>query len=389
MNYKQYDASAKSFGKRPTLFAEGLVILLLSGISAVACESESRHVNSDSETKEIIEGDDRKTEQDGRLRSLIGELQLPSSVCTAFVSGPQEITTALHCIPNDESFPSAESFKNIVFVTASGASTQIAAAKVVNPKKDYLVLTTTTAFSDYLEQGEAKTQNIKLIGYDRTQSQSELFSSDCRIEQRIAGAGAFSHSCDTISGMSGSPMLEGNIVVGLHLGYQEKIDRNAALDLSQLADDPTDVRVLGISNEFGVHFRCREAICKAGPVKIPGLNPQWSGFIIGGPVGALINDHLAAQQKIDEMRRAGAQREADLLALKIQLDSYARDNKAKTDQLACESAKAGFLPALEALYNSFKVNIAACADDASCNNAWSSYKNASEAIYGSANGQCK
>jgi hypothetical protein len=53
------------------------------------------------------------------------------------------------------------------------------------------------------------------------------------------------------------PIIQNGKVVGIHLGYQEKVDRNVAFDLAKLWDEKVDVAAVGITDEclFDCHIR--------------------------------------------------------------------------------------------------------------------------------------
>gem|GEM_PF-3436531 len=353
-------------------------------LSWTGCKSSSTAGSSG--VKQVIGDNDLVPEQDQTLRATVGLLTLDKGVCTAFVTGKNEITTAAHCITEAKSLTDREYYRKLSFRTGTGVTTALSDVADVNAKQDRLVLTTVHSFDKVLNVGKAVGTRLKVVGYDSTPGKQDLYTNEgCKLEKRIPRSGVFTHSCDTIPGMSGAPMLEGNLVVGIHLGYQQAIDRNAAFDFDQINDTSTDVSIVGIANEFGPsHWRCRGC----GPIEIPGMNATWSGFILGGPVGALLNDRLAAQRKIEEMRAAGAQREAEILNAKLTIQDQANTLRNLQSSLTCEQARASFVPSLENLYQNFRTALENAPTDVEAGAAYNIYKAGFDATFASAKQVC-
>ena len=216
---------------------------LAVGTLAIACSSHSAKAPG-SEEKSIIGSNEFVVEQDSTLRQLVGRLSLADKSCTAFVTGTSEITTAAHCLQIKDEISSLK------FTSASGITTSITKIVELEPTKDRLILGTEESFQNSLAKGLIQGNSLKLVGYDSVKN--DLFTTvGCQFEKRISGSGSFSHSCDTIPGMSGSPILQNGRVVGIHLGYMEKIERNAAYEVALAGEKMTDVSVLGVTNEWG------------------------------------------------------------------------------------------------------------------------------------------
>lgn len=140
------------------------------------------------------------------------------------------------------------------FSTPAGKKSRISVIVEFEPRTDILKLRTTEKFDKLLGQGKIEGGSLKLVGYD--QSKGELFTNEnCKLEKKIGTTGGLAHSCDTIPGMSGSPILQNRKVVAIHLGYLEKLDRNAGFELSRASDKSATVEGLGVKNEWGVHVR--------------------------------------------------------------------------------------------------------------------------------------
>jgi len=137
--------------------------------------------------------------------------------------------------------------------------------------------------------------------------------------------------------------------------------------------------------DIGVHIR----IDPIPPITIPGMNPQWTGFLLGGPVGALINDRLEAQKRINEMRAANANAEAELLQLKLQLSDQGSQVAALKDQLQCQLAKDSVSSAMDALWQNFKTQIENCSGGSECNNVWEQYRSTTDALFNSSKAMCR
>ena len=54
--------------------------------------------------------------------------------------------------------------------------------------------------------------------------------------------GVLYHNCDADNGASGSPLIQGNFVVGMHLGYSPKYKSNVAINLGNLNNSEFDFR---------------------------------------------------------------------------------------------------------------------------------------------------
>ena len=223
---------------------------LLSIVLSVSCTGKP--ASQSSKTTAIIGENDLAPEQDPLLRSTIGQLKISDSICTAFVTGTNQITSAAHCLKDTQT----KDLTALSFTSGAGVSAKIVKIETLDRKKDYLALTTDTSFPKVLELGSLQGNSLKLVGFDT--GKGGLYApSNCRLEERVAKSGVFSHSCDTLPGYSGAPLLQQGKVVGIHLGYQEKIDRNAAYEVAQLKDDSTDVALVGIVDEclFDCHIR--------------------------------------------------------------------------------------------------------------------------------------
>ena len=231
---------------------------LAVGALAITCSSHHSKTPG-SEEKAIIGTNDFIVEQDSSLRQLVGKLSLTDKSCTAFVTGTNEITTAAHCLQTKDEV------SKLQFTTGSGLTTSITNIIQLEPTMDGLILGTEVTFQSSLAMGSLQGNSLKIVGFDS--GKNELLTNvDCRFENRIAGSGVFAHSCDTIPGMSRSPILQSGKVVGIHLGYVEKIDQNAAYEVALLGDETTNVATIGIFGERGTHIRNRTSLGNLGGI---------------------------------------------------------------------------------------------------------------------------
>ena len=215
-------------------------------LSSLACSIES---GTQSITKAIIGDDDREPSNNPSFASIIGQISVGETTCTAFASASNEITTASHCLPEDENFDAAAA----KFSTAEGTPYDLTELLLLDARKDIAVFRTAKNFPTYFERAAILGGSLMLVAID---PKTGLLNADrsCDYEKNIESAGAIVHSCDSIPGESGAPLLQDGRVVGLHLGYKESIDRNVAFDLRRLDDDTVDMLSLELRQD-GCHSR--------------------------------------------------------------------------------------------------------------------------------------
>jgi hypothetical protein len=228
--------------------------------------------------KAIIGEDNRQPTADSALARLIGQLKVGETTCTAFASASNEITTAGHCVSLDDNFqPSAATFK-----AADGTSYDLTELILLDAKKDIAVFKVQQQFPTYLRQSPLLGGSLSLAAIDPN---TGILTSDrtCNYEKTIGSAGAIVHSCDTVPGESGAPLMQDGNVVGVHVGYKESLDRNVAFDLRRLNDETVDMLSLDLRKE-GCHSRAHVR----------------GGF--GGHVRAHVRDCLPDLPSIDEIK---------------------------------------------------------------------------------------
>lgn len=342
-----------------------------------------------SKTQAVMGDNNLREETDPDLLRKIGVLSNGHVECTAFLSGTAEITTAAHCLES-------QNIGSFLFRPARemhGFKVQI---KNLRSEIDLAVLSVEGQTSSSLTVGEATPGRAQLVAYNAA-LQKVVTDDQCAVLRDGSRPGLLTHTCDSFEGMSGGILLQEGRVVGMHLGSLATKSINVALEMTFRGDRTLRLNRREISQEGLFGKRCvpwcpgdeGKVLEKIPPIKIPGLNPTWSGFIVGGPVGALLNDRLALQQKVREMRDAGAEREAHLLELKDQLYQSAQERDALKNQLGCESAKSAYLPALEALYNGFKFKIQNAASEEESNLSWEEFQKMTEMLHTTARNACK
>jgi V8-like Glu-specific endopeptidase len=190
---------------------------------------------------------------DNRLLQSIGFLVTADGAeCTAFVTGPDEVTAAAHCRGKHADAGAIDA----TFTTEDGRTVHLSKVKRLETKKDYMVLSADSYLPLGLEYGSLENGPVEVVGYDF--NRKGLYAhSNCTIDGYVDAAGVFLHSCDTEQGFSGGPVLQHGKVVGIHLGYQGGVDRNVGFDLTKIDDDSVDVAAIGIKDEclFDCHIR--------------------------------------------------------------------------------------------------------------------------------------
>ena len=138
--------------------------------------------------------------------------------CTAFVSGTNELTTAEHCV-NENHNPRAYSFVNGL----ENFETEILAIRVEKSNHS-AILRTEKMFDNFLHKGEFLSgEKASLAGFDPNQ-QFIVIDSFCDINE--SEDYLIRHTCDTVPGQSGSPIIQKNKVIGIHQGYLLSIGKN-------------------------------------------------------------------------------------------------------------------------------------------------------------------
>lgn len=328
-----------------------------------ACQSQTLATSA----KAII-GQDRLTPVSvPKLLATVGQLRVKDRLCSAYVSAPNQIVSATHCLIKG----AYAMVDEITFKTGDGKTTGIKRVLQWDPKRDIMTLETAESYSDYLEQGAASIGPITLVGYD-ADNNSLMNDISCSTSDSNYLRGFVSHNCSSRPGFSGSPIMKNGVVVGLHLGYVENINQNLALRLPYVPNDGIDIATSGLSAEGGFKFsppknpldgvKIGTAI---GTVLGGGL-----GSAVGASFGALIGKYNEMQDNIDRLKREGDQLQADLMQAKLDRsrDQEAAKNAAalSATQLNCvngrDNANTFFLGAIGKSQDDFNNCLIAASD---------------------------
>lgn len=185
------------------------------------------------------------------LAKTVGVLKVENNACTAYISGPNELTTAYHCL---ESAP-AEIFdvNEFTFTLGNGEKLELNAITSLIPKQDRATLRLKNKVESYLENSVRTGTTYSLVAYDLENEKLEV-QDNCLFDQDYEAAGVFSYDCETKGHYSGAPLLENGKVIGIHLGFKPKIDRRVAFDFKNLQSERTDVLEVEYLKE-GCHMR--------------------------------------------------------------------------------------------------------------------------------------
>lgn len=177
----------------------------------------------------------------------VGSLSDGKSKCTAFLSGPSEVSTAGHCVENAD-------FASLRFKLENTNKTY--PVKLIRHYRnaDFALLEVDGIFESYFSFGEVKDGNSSIVGFNY--EKNELASHvNCRISKDANYRGLLVHSCDSLPGMSGAPILQNGKIVGIHLGSLPLKDANGALDSSLRLQENLLLPSQFIKNEFWDPFK--------------------------------------------------------------------------------------------------------------------------------------
>ncbi|MDQ3235363.1 MAG: serine protease [Pseudobdellovibrionaceae bacterium] len=181
----------------------------------------------------------------------VGVLKAGDAVCTAFISSEKQITTAYHCL--EKAPGEIHDIEKISFQLGTGEQVELNGIVDLWPRKDFARISLKNAYPRFLKSGVKSGDTLKLVAYDLETAQLDI-QDNCLVDQDISSAGVFSYSCQSKGHYSGAPIMEGEIVVGIHLGYKPKIDRRVGLDFSLLTDEKSDILEIEYVKE-GCHTR--------------------------------------------------------------------------------------------------------------------------------------
>lgn len=176
----------------------------------------------------VVGDDDREEVWDTR----VGALGYDSFfTCTTFAIGPSTIMTALHCIRRHQDSDSDDPQVNIdgLMAKINNVEHNVVAQEEILVGADVAVLTIDGNLSDYFQLSDdlAEPSEAQIISHDATDE--KLYTARDSLVTEVVNedgqsiTGLLLHRLDTgsNSGASGSPIIQSDKVVGVHLGYIE------------------------------------------------------------------------------------------------------------------------------------------------------------------------
>ena len=232
--------------------AFSFMVLLLVPVSVNSCGSESV-----STSMQLIGDDERVPLGEHTYQNTIGALVFEgSAVCTAFAIDEREIVTASHCYDDkrqgDYSFRSElgeydvrggyERYEHLDLVTLElQHAVEVPPLRIeglsiqeLNEDQERIEqLRTRPIFENYFElsQQDSSTEfvgGVRVVSHARTENEllfHEVIEGDF-VSAGEADSGFFFHTLDTVSGSSGSPILNDGQVIGIHLGATVNTESN-------------------------------------------------------------------------------------------------------------------------------------------------------------------
>lgn len=245
-------------------------LLALASLVFVSVGCGRQYVQSAS-VQQIVGKDDRSPASLS-YSDVIGSLSFGDyHVCTAYLSAPNVVSTAVHCAP------AQENIERYSFKTQSG--------KIFSLKKNLKNLSGRNASFETFEQSpkflESATFNIQepvsIISYS---SRSKRFLESPAARAKLTTQGLL-HTLDTEPGSSGAPVLQNGRVVAIHEGALIESEQNYATRI--LSDSSKADKYTGLVNqEWKCHSECewyqpdcyawKELNCNTGVLSICGRN---------------------------------------------------------------------------------------------------------------------
>lgn len=195
--------------------------------------------------QQIIGEDNRTTDNTEWIRGRVGALLKDGSHhCTAFATGPRTITTAYHCIENqpemllqvktDESASRKVDLSRFSFKVAN-RTTGVAKVRSVLRDSDIAVLEIAEPNTSWFELGSYTRRPISQI-ISVNGDDTGCITNSARVFETNR-MGVFAHALDSIPGASGSPILQNDRVIGIHIGALRNFNLAVAVQgTAHLAD---------------------------------------------------------------------------------------------------------------------------------------------------------
>ncbi len=196
-------------------------------------------------TAALIDQNDLVPEQSESYVQKIGSLTNGKSNCTAFLTGPSELSTAAHCVETADLKSFRFNIANRLFKLKS---------RKLNRKTGFASLVVDGNFENYFEFDSLKSDAVTLVAYDY-QNHELASHKSCRVNRDLNYKGLLVHTCDSVAGMSGSPLLQQGKVVGIHLGSLPLNQANGALEATYRDDSKMNLP-LGLIKPEGLFGKC-------------------------------------------------------------------------------------------------------------------------------------
>lgn len=193
------------------MFLKNVVYPIL--IYASSCSNGNQ---SDSSLQQVFGVDARKVLDKTVYDDLVGYIEGKETKCVGFVSGKDEVTTAAHCIDNEE-YPT--------FRLKNGNKFRFDLIKKLDAPRDIVVLRTKDAFKTHLDFGSFEQKPIEILSFDFSKNLVTT-SGGCLVNLQLLEYSAYTYECDTSHGNSGSPLIQSGKVVGIHIGYSKTLKAN-------------------------------------------------------------------------------------------------------------------------------------------------------------------
>lgn len=186
---------------------------LLMFMTLSSCKSIERSVPS-----AIIGTDDRRVVS---AAGAIGYISDGTGFCSATAFSPTEVVTAAHCISSTATYSLSVNGKKFGIKSLSlSKKYDLAFLKIDGNAETWIPL----SFG-----GISDSAPLSLVSVNRDNPSQYLVSQDGRIEGKTEGL--VSHTFDTTRGTSGSPIIQDQKIVAIHLGTLPDQSRNVAATL--------------------------------------------------------------------------------------------------------------------------------------------------------------
>ncbi len=230
---ERYNLSGK---KSVRALGAGLTCLLI--LLAFGCGPELGAELGTLSQASILGDDNRTPLTEKQLGAMVGTLRSPEgkALCTGFFSGLKEMTTAHHCLGAKWE---GEGYR---FVTADEQDYWVLGIKQQNKGSDLVVLNVDRAVFGAAQQEKqpflvtgpvVAERSAIIISFDP--ARDEFLVNEGKAPSLMANhPGLLAHELDTIKGSSGSPIIQGDKVVGMHVGFvTEKMTDTQRQQLTQ------------------------------------------------------------------------------------------------------------------------------------------------------------